>query len=329
MPMGLIQQNMLLKYDMFRHYHERKCMYCKNCGKEIVDGAGFCNHCGNAVNGTRTNAKKNNMLNKYIVLVAVLLLVVGGGTVFLIKYYLGDLADAKKQANDNEYTTTEAVSDEDVDTNQKATNKNENENKQTKPQNYDQLVAFVNDNSQVWYVKQYFDDNNSWLTYELGKKFLIVAHNFLNDYSLSSGSYETVGTKTTTTVTGSRDMFGEYHINSYSTSQDIKEWVPGETTTYHGKDWKYNCPTIYMSMDGIDMTGMGGSVYSLDEFRYEKIDGDGIIINDGRGFALKRHGDFLEYCEPDAYGYFQGWYAFDLVDSLVNETYIYEEAQWD
>lgn len=304
-------------------------MYCRNCGKEILADASFCNHCGNRVNEEQLKEKKKTALNKYAALAVVLLLVIGGGTFFLFQFYLGDLANTNKVADDTNNVVNQVATNEEDTTRQADTNTNKIEKQQSKPQNYDQLVAFVNDNSEVWYVKQYFDDKNNWLTYELGKKLIIAAHNYLNDYSYNTGSYETVGTETTTTVTGSTDMFGEYHINSNSTTEDIKEWVPGETTTYHGKDWKYDCPTIYLSMDGVDMTGMGGSVYSLDEFRYENVDGDGIIINDGRGFALKRHGDFLEYCEPDAYGYFQGWYAFDLVDSLVNKTYVHEEAEYD
>ena len=58
------------------------------------------------------------------------------------------------------------------------------------------------------------------------------------------------------------------------------------------------------------MSGMGGPVFNLALFRVETINGQEYLINDDFGFAITFDGDYLEYCQPDTYGHYQGYYAF-------------------
>ena len=86
--------------------------------------------------------------------------------------------------------------------------------------------------------------------------------------------------------------------------------MPLEVHEYHGKDIEYSTPSITISDEGVDMSGMGGPVFGLEMFRIEVIDGQEYLINDDFRFAIVFDGSYLEYCEPDTYGYYQGYYAF-------------------
>ena len=63
-------------------------MYCKNCGKEIVDSSAFCSQCGKKVDGAPTKKEKSNSSNikKHfrwgIAIIAILTVVVIGVKVF-------------------------------------------------------------------------------------------------------------------------------------------------------------------------------------------------------------------------------------------------------
>ena len=53
---------------------------------------------------------------------------------------------------------------------------------------YAAAQAFARQYSGEWNVEKYFD-GNQWKIYELGKRMAIVAYNFLNDFSYTTGGY--------------------------------------------------------------------------------------------------------------------------------------------
>ncbi len=286
-------------------------MYCVNCGKELEEGALFCDKCGKPINGTvkeKTPDSKKKKSNKGILIVALLLIfcvviIITVGTVGIFLSKMGII-------NTNSITLTgENVAQD----NYSDSNNGNNES------NYQDVIDFATNYGGEWKVKQYFDsDDNKWHLYDLGKKMFIVAHNFLNDYSYTTGGYEqkVAEAKLIDTTTG-----------QVVASASKYEYVPMEVHGVHGQDIEYSCPTVVITTELVDLSGMGGPIMSLADFRVEKINGKKYLINDNGNFAFYYDGDYLEYCEPDAYGYYQGYYAYDKTDSLVNVTAIYDSYQ--
>lgn len=187
-----------------------------------------------------------------------------------------------------------------------------------------------------WNVEKYFD-GNQWKIYELGKRMAIVAYNFLNDYSYTTGGYKyIVGSEGGKSPEGStctecgigimRRETGVFAVDLSATKYQCDfcgheervstepvyqyEYVPEERHEVHGKDIEYSTPAITISDDRVDMSEMGGPVFDLVMFRVETIKGQEYLINDDFGFAIAFDGTYLEYYEPDAYGHYQGYYAF-------------------
>lgn len=199
---------------------------------------------------------------------------------------------------------------------------------------YAAAVNFARQYSGEWNVQKYFD-GDQWKIYELGKRLSIVAYNFLNDRSYTTGGYKyLVGYEGGESPEGStcsecdigvmRRETGIFAADLGPTkyqcdfcgheerakSTPVYEYVPEERHEYHGKDIEYSTPAITISDDGVDMSEMGGPVFDLVMFRVETIDGSDYLISDDLSFAITFDGTYLEYCEPDAYGHYQGYYAF-------------------
>lgn len=186
-----------------------------------------------------------------------------------------------------------------------------------------------------WNVEKYFTGED-WKIYELGKRMAILAYNFLNDGSYTTGGYNKIvgysggsGGGGICSSCGIGHMKLETGVDALLNSGNavyrcdfcgaestggggspIYEYVPEEVHEYHGKDIEYSTPSITITEEAVDMSGMGGPVFGLDQFRVETINGEDYLINDEFRFAFVYDGTYLEYCEPDTYGHFQGYYAF-------------------
>lgn len=200
---------------------------------------------------------------------------------------------------------------------------------------YAAALTFASRYAGEWNVQKYFD-GEQWKIYELGKRMAIAAYNFLNDGTYTTGGYNNiVGYEGGESLEGStcsecgigmmRRETGFFAVDLNATkyqcdfcgheervglSKPVYEYVPEEHHEVHGKDIEYSTPSITISNDTVDMSGMGGPVFELVMFRVETIKGNDYLINDDLGFAITYDGKYLEYCEPDAHGYYQGYYAF-------------------
>lgn len=174
---------------------------------------------------------------------------------------------------------------------------------------YAAVWAYAERYAGEWNVEKYFN-GEKWKIYEFGKRMAITAYNFLNDGYYTTGGYnKIVGhnvKKQYTYIAGTDEIIEEKVVGS----TPIYEYVPKEYHEYHGKDIEYSTPSITITDEAVDMSGMGGPVFELEMFRVETIDGQEYLINDDFRFALMFDGTFLEYCEPDTYGHYQGYYAF-------------------
>lgn len=201
---------------------------------------------------------------------------------------------------------------------------------------YNAAVSFARQYSGEWNVEKYFD-GNQWKIYELGKRLAIGAYNYLNDRSYTTGGFKYIvgyeggesleGTTCHECDTGvmrretgifAVDLSGtKYqcdfcgHEERASGGKPIYEYEPVEHHEVHGKDIEYSTPSITITDEAVDMSEMGGPVFKLVMFRVETINGSDYLINDEFEFAITFDGSYLEYCEPDAHGHYQGYYAFD------------------
>ncbi len=184
------------------------------------------------------------------------------------------------------------------------------------PRNEKELKKFVKKYGGVWYVTKEFNADKEWQYYELGKKLMLFAWNNFNDYSVDPivGYYEI-------------PVYEQLYINGkLIDSKQIrtdKEFIYGETQYYDGIDIDYNEKFIVLMDEEVDLSGLGGPKFSMEDFRYEKIDGFEYLISDIYGFALMWDGTYLEYCEPDTYGHYQGYYAFRYynIDSVISQDW--------
>lgn len=286
-------------------------MFCPKCGCEQEDGAHFCSECGASIfNDSAKKVKKSGGGKAKRALTALgtfaALAVVVGITVNMTGEFLSDMT-----GEDTENVNTTSVGS--------GAGTQSEQQSGTNDDAYGREMAklFAETYSYEWKVKKYTENGKTWETYDMGKKMLIVAYNFLNDQTSTTGGYYVNSGKPEKEKRGGRDVLVQY-----------QEWVPLEIHEYHGKDIYYDCPQITITADSVDMRGMGGTVYSIDGFRYEvSSDGNDRIVNDEYKFALEYDGRYLNYKEPDEYGYYIGYYAYDTTDSLVNITYVHDKAE--
>ena len=191
--------------------------------------------------------------------------------------------------------------------------------KTDKPRNPEEVKAFAEAYGGVWYLtKEYSEELKSWSYHDLEKKLLIMAWNRFNDGSYQEivGSYE-------------EDLgeWGYYYNGKWICVKDNgsrKRLIYGDTVHTDGIDIKYHEKYIILTETDVDLSGIGGPIFSLEDFRYEKIWGYDYLISDIYGFGLVWDGTYLEYCEPkEDNGYYQGIYAFRTynIDELINQDY--------
>ena len=324
-------------------------MFCSNCGTELKDDAQFCYNCGNPVlkqngvpapgapagkspqpdSGQNRVQKTNNGKSKTRILACAVMVIVAAVTIYSVKGFM-----------DQEGGETPVQQGTQTDPQGGNPSGGQGAEASSAPvrteADYAAAQAFARKYGGEWNVEKYFD-GKQWKTYELGKRMLIAAYNFLNDGSYTTGGYnQIVGYNEVTTgegrtcpkcstgkmrrVTGLSALldaadnlqcdFCWYKEVIRTTKTPIYEYVPKEYHEYHGKDIEYSTPCITLTNEAVDMSGMGGSVFDLKMFRVETINGREYLINDELGFALTYDGSYLEYCEPDTYGHYQGYYAF-------------------
>lgn len=321
-------------------------MFCPKCGCELDNDAKFCEKCGAPVSGKPNQKVKGSgggKVKKVMVPVCTvaLLAAVVGVTVKMTGNFL------------NNITGDDTLNDNSAAVSSTAGGSTGTGNKSNDEYGKQMAKLFAQTYSCEWKVKKYTENGKTWKTYDLGKKMLIAAYNFLNDSTMTTGGNMLVGY----TLTGSpsiegtlcpvcktgtfyrQTMFGsDFMCNACGNVQNDQskqtltpqyEWVPKQTTEYHGTDIHYDCPQITITANSVDMRGMGGTVYDIGEFRYEvSSDGNDRIVNDKYKFALEYDGRYLNYKEPDAYGYYVGYYAYDTTDSLVNITYVHDRSEF-
>ena len=322
-------------------------MFCPKCGSEQEEGAHFCSKCGASVvfDEPAKKAKKSGGGKTKRALTALgtfaVLAVVAGITINMTKGFLSDMT-GEDTAGGN---TVSADSGAGAQPGQQSVSNDDAVGREL-------AKLFAETYSYEWKVKKFTEDGKTWKTYELGKKMAIAAYNFLNDRTTTTGGYNVTNystekrPRTSHTCPKCRAINMFYpqttfsanwvcgycgHLENQPTESVIvktPEWIPRTTYEYHGKDIYYDCPQITITADSVDMRGMGGTVYSIDEFRYEvSSDGNDRIVNDEYKFALEYDGRYLNYKEPDEYGYYVGYYAYDTTDSLVNLTYVHDKAE--
>lgn len=175
---------------------------------------------------------------------------------------------------------------------------------------YAAALAYAESYAGEWNVEKYFN-GKEWKIYEFGKRMAILAYNFLNDISFTTGGYDKFAgydpIKDITYVDEAgyvhrKRVTGTDPVDGYLDDTDvlldneligmtpIYEYVPEVTHRLpgNGEDIEYSTPSITLSGDGVDMSGMGGPIFGLAMFRVETIDGQEYLINDYFRFAITR-----------------------------------------
>lgn len=279
-------------------------MFCRQCGKNIPEGAEFCRECGSKVpfvQSKATKPKKSKSMLFGIIGLSAIMVVTTGVCINFIK----DLDNTVNTPN-----LSQSVQG-DINSVESSNSDSETETKDnTKEVNPEEVKAFLRNYSGQWNVEKYFD-GDEWGIYELGKKMAIVAWNYLNDVTITTGGYKKFegydAVKEYTYIEGT-DVLIDSRLVGLT---PVYEYVPRETHTFNGTDIEYSAPYIVINEDTVDMSGMGGPVFNMSMFRVDIIKGRQYLINDDFGFALTYDGDYLEYCEAGAYGQYQGYYAFN------------------
>ncbi len=279
-------------------------MFCRKCGNDIPEGAEFCRKCGSKAPSVKSKeAKPKNSKST-------LLGIIGLGTIMVITTVvcINFVRNLDNSVNTSDLTQTAQGEAEPV---KSADSDNEaEEKKETKEKNPEEVKAFLRNYGGQWKVEKYFD-GEKWGIYELGKKMAIVAWNYLNDVTITTGGYNKFAgyeaVKEYTYIEGTDILVDTRLVGT----KKVYEYVPKKTYQINGPDIEYSAPYIVLNEDTVDMSGMGGPVFNMSMFRVDIIKGRQYLINDDFGFALTYDGNYLEYCEAGAYGQYQGYYAFN------------------
>lgn len=300
-------------------------MICSRCGTENLDSSKFCKKCGNnlqvnpqieqpegsrPVNEQQADIRKVNAKWKSILVYAVIFLAAIGISKVMVDHCLEDLernagAHMKSVVGLDVEELEELTQDEPVV---------EGLYEETgKPRNPEAVEAFTQVYGGVWYLTKEFT-GNSWQYHDLTKKLALMAWNRFNDYSVR----EVVGSYTEPTY--------KYYYQGklVATDKGQTHLIYGETKHYDGFDIKYNEKYIVLTESEVDLTGIGGPILSIEDFRYENMRGYDYLISDIYGFGLVWDGTYLEYCEPkEDNEFYQGLYAFRgySMDELINQNY--------
>lgn len=275
-------------------------------------------------------AGKNGMMRKFA---GAAMVVVTAVTVFMVKDFL-DQANAAVQGQVQQ--NTQLMYDVTAQSGKTGSGTGQGNDLPTLTEaDYAAAQAFAEKHSGEWNVEKYFN-GEKWKTYELGKRMAITAYNFLNDVEYSTGGYNQLTgievIKKVTYIDNRTGLLMEQKVTGNAAVEAIKKkgevldtQTVGEIPQYEyvpktshkllpGEDIEYSTPSITVSAQGIDMSGMGGRIFYLDEFRVETIQKNGqlqeYLINDKCDFAITYNGKFLEYCELTISGQYQGYYAF-------------------
>lgn len=141
-------------------------MFCRQCGKNIPEGAEFCRECGSKVpfvQSKATKPKKSKSMLFGIIGLSAIMVVTTGVCINFIK----DL--------DNTVNTPNLSQSVQGDTNSVESSNSDSEPEtkdNTKEVNPEEVKAFLRNYSGQWNVEKYFD-GDEWGTYELGKKMAI------------------------------------------------------------------------------------------------------------------------------------------------------------
>lgn len=303
-------------------------MFCGKCGSETSEQNKFCSKCGASLEirivkteeapkeecpiveqpKVKPVKKSKKNIGVWVVLAAVLLV-----SVIMVKGFVSVLKESDTVSQEANSELDKLIEDEPmVEGLGKATDK---------PRNDAQVTEFTQRYGGVWYVTKEFNAEKEWVYYELGKKLMIFAWNNFNDYDYQPivGSY--------TMPREERKYYYKGRLMDVDYIGTKTEFIYGETQHMDGIDIDYHEKFIVLSETDVDLTGLGGPKFAIEDFRYENINGRDYLISDIYGFALMWDGDYLEYCEPDAHGYYQGYYAFRYynIDSLISQDWNDEE----
>lgn len=142
-------------------------MFCRQCGKNIPEGAEFCRECGSKVPSVKIKAdkpkKSKSMLFGIIGLSAIMVITAGVCISFITNL-------------DNTVNTSDLPQAVQVDSESVESDNSDNEaeeKKETKEKNPEEVKAFLRNYGGQWRVEKYFD-GEKWGIYELGKKMAIV-----------------------------------------------------------------------------------------------------------------------------------------------------------
>lgn len=321
-------------------------MVCNKCGTENMDIAKFCKGCGNRL---QVNTQETQLVNcqpenpqpvkyqqykkeekepkrtsktkgKQFLVYAILLIVVAMISKNKVNKCIEEIAKNRNMENDSHIESGTGLEVEELEELTKDIPMVEGLYEETdKPRNPEMVKAFTNAYGGVWYLtKEYNSDDREWSYRDLKKKLAIMAWNRFNDYSYQEieGSY-----------LRDRGELGYYYKGRWVCVEDLgyeTELIYGDWVHADGIDIKYHEEYIVLTDNEVDLTGIGGPIFSIEDFRYENIYGYDYLISDIYGFGLVWDGTYLEYCEPkEDNGYHQGLYAFRhfSMDSIINQDY--------
>lgn len=303
-------------------------MFCIKCGTEIPNDSKFCTKCGKPLDEEKVQVRMNRMnsvkkfLGRHIDVVSVtaVMLVVVISAVGITNNFISSVTTEEMSAKEKYNAATgsddiKPVSGSELEELLKDIPVVEGLHEPTnKPRNEKKLRQFVENYGGVWYITKEYDKIEGWKYYELGKKLMLFAWNTFNDYSYTP----IVGSTT-------KKRYKELYVNGRLVDSTLvgtdTTFIYGETQHYDGFDIDYEEKFIVLMDDQVDLSGLGGPVFSMEDFRYENIGGKDYLISDIYGFALMWDGTYLEYCEPDTYGHYQGYYAFRYynINALISE----------
>lgn len=302
-------------------------MFCGECGTENLDGDKFCKECGKPLQSNvkqiekvkrdksrEDKPKKEKTEPKKIggwlsvAVTVVLLLATAVVTNTMVNNSLNEIIINNIDPEELVLELEELTADQPVvEGLYEATDK---------PRNEAGVAAFTQAYGGVWYLTKEYTDK-MWQYHDLTKKLIIFAWNNFNDYETQEiiGSYKENKTR------------NYYYNGRLVASEDMgskTKLIYGNTKRHDGFDIKYNERYIILTDTEVDLEGIDGPIFSIEDFRYENIYGYDYLISDIYGFGLVWDGTYLEYCEklPNK-EYYQGQYAFRSysMDAIISQDY--------